>query len=67
MEKFQEFEEAVEEYGKACADLISAYEWGVGGRAAEAYKKERYDEIIRIAKEMIEERFQDGIQCSNES
>jgi hypothetical protein len=53
---WEEFVEAVEEYGRACADVVSAYEFGTGSATAERYKTKCHDEVVRIASEFYGER-----------
>ena len=50
------FEEAVKEYGRACADAHAASEWGCGVASAEAYEKECFSQVMEFVKNFTNEK-----------
>jgi len=48
----ERFEEAVDDFASACADVASCYEWGVGSSSAERYKQEARQKVFDIFNEI---------------
>jgi hypothetical protein len=50
-EQFAQFEDMVRDYGRACADVATAQEWGSGTASAEREKKTAYKAVIDFVNE----------------
>ena len=53
---FAEFEDALDEYGRACADCATCSEWGTGNASAEKQKAITYKGVTDIVEKMLENK-----------